>query len=149
MGVVISPESALGQEMAKWEKPYRYEAFPKMLYRAIERQGRGVVSDPYDEAVATACQKVVQNESEMRLAQGQGWCEGPDLALEAWERQQVAYGDEAANTAYHVARMSEPAQREYREASDQTHEHVVDVQPVKRRGRPPKVKPVSISSDKE
>jgi len=151
MGVVINPESALGIELAKWEQPNYNPAlhpYPRMLYRAREIQGRAAIDDPHDPAFAQSCQKTVQNEYEQRIAEADGWIDGPQQALDAYEAKQKAWADEAANVAHHVARMSEKAQREYREASDATHEHVVDVQPVQRRGgRPKKVQPVTVSGE--
>ena len=60
MGVVISPDSDLGRELAKWEQhhtrfvaegaepgnPYRYRPFPQMVYRAQLRKGKAVCMDP-------------------------------------------------------------------------------------------------------
>jgi hypothetical protein len=104
VGLVISPESALGLELAKWEQtaadrdPIKHR-YPMMLYMAREVNGRGRIDDPQDEAFAQKCQLVVPNEFE--------------------------------------------------EAEDATHQHVVDVQPVKKRGRgpnKPKIKPVTVTA---
>lgn len=64
MGIVISPDSALGKELAKWEQhrtkyvsdeeqpgnPYTYRPYPKMLYRAqphpISKQTRCMDVEP-------------------------------------------------------------------------------------------------------
>lgn len=155
VGVVISPESELGKELAKWETPKRhggmgpngYERYPKMLYKATERQGRAIVNDPWDESISAACQYTVQNESEHLRLKSQGWSDTPLEALDAWEAERKRWADEAANAAHHAARMSEPAQREYRQADEATHEHVVDVQPRKRPGPKPKTKPVTVTGE--
>jgi hypothetical protein len=152
VGVVINPESSLGIEMAKWEQtpadrdPVKHR-YPFMLYKAHEQQGKATISDPDDAAFSQRCQFVVKNEQEHLMARGQGWFDSPQAAIDAYEAQQVAYADEAANTAYKVARMSEKAQREYKDASDATHAHVVDVQPTKRRRGPNKPKPVTIAQE--
>ena len=150
MGVVISPESELGKELAKWEQPNYNPAlhpYPRMLYRAQEVQGRPSLVDPHDEAFAQKCQLIVPDESAHRRAAQDGWCDGPREALAAYEAKQKAWADEAANAAYHAQRMSKKAQLEYAAADAATHEHVVDVQPRKRRGRPPTVTPVSMTAE--
>jgi hypothetical protein len=156
VAVVISPDSDLAKELAKWEQTPAQRAalphYPAMLYRAQEKQGRPVVSDPEDAAFSQRCQHVVANEQERILARGQGWYDTPMQALAAYEALQKAYADEAANTAYHAAHMSEKAQREYKAASEATHEHVVDLQPTKAKhagGRPKKIRPVTISKAEE
>jgi len=137
--------------------PYVYRAFPKMLYRAQVYGRTGQPSclvaapDPYMfdrndiyerevlavETFNKSCQRIVHDESEERIAKGQGWAEGPTEALQVFERQQQDIGRAAAEAAFHAKRMSEQAQREFKSAGEETHEHVVDVQP-KKRGRKPK-----------
>ena len=140
MGVVISPESELGKELAKWEKPYRYQHYPLMLYKARPLHGRAAVCDPSDETFERTCQRIVSNSREEESSVADGWRVGIGAALDHYEQAQRQIADEAANVAYHVAHMSEKAQAEYAEASAATDSHVTDVQPVKRGpGRPRKV----------
>lgn len=146
MPVVINPESELGKEMAKWEKPYQYRPFPKMLYRAQKRSNGKVMcmapapspfgwrdANEYNAAINEAesftasCQRIVHDESEMRIAKGQGWCEGPDAAIAQFEREEQALGNAAAETAFAVQGMTDKAKRELREVDGLTHEHVTDV----------------------
>jgi hypothetical protein len=127
MSVVISPESELGKELEKWNKPYRYVEFPKLLYKAHDLRGKGAVGDPHDETFEARCTRIVRSASEQAAAEAEGWRVGAQAALELYEADQQAIADEAANVAFHVARMSEKAQAEYAEASDTTHSHVTDV----------------------
>src|SRR5882724_10204183 len=103
MPIVIAPDSALGIEMRRWDTPrdrnvrtqadedtgvpgmknLGYEPFPKMLYKAITKDGRAVVNDPMDQGVGANCQKIVRDESELQMAKGQGWVESPLAALDA------------------------------------------------------------------
>lgn len=152
MAVVLNPESELAKEMAKWEQtPAQRDPiknrYPWMLYKAQEKQGRAVVSDPDDSAFSQGCQTVVQNEQEHQRAKEQGWFDRPQDALDAWQTQQTAWADEAANVAYHVNRMGAQAQREYQEAGEATAQHVVDLQPVKRRRGPNKPKAVTHTAE--
>lgn len=158
MGIVITPESPLGIEMSKWEKPFRFEMFPMMVYRAQKLPSGKVVTaapmphqfgwkDPAEyqravdeaEAITKASQRIVKDETELRHAKNNGWRETQAAALEAFELEEQALGNAAAEAAYQVKRMSEKAQAEYRAADEATHEHVADVPaPRKRPGRKPK-----------
>ena len=66
MGVIITPESDLGKELAKWEQhhtpyighgqkpgnPYVYRPFPKMVYRAVKKpNGKVVCMEPLPQPV--------------------------------------------------------------------------------------------------
>lgn len=137
--------------------PYVYRAYPKMLYRAQTYARTGQPSclvampDPYIfdrpdmyerevlavESFNRSCQRIVHDESEERIAKGQGWADGPTEALDLFERQQQDIGRAAAEAAFHAKRMTDKAQREFAAAGEETHEHVVDVQG-KKRGRKPK-----------
>ena len=157
MAVIISPESELGKELQRWETPKRqggmnangYEPFPKMVYKAIERQGRAIVNDPTDESVGAQCQHTAMNEAEYERLKRQGWSDHPLEALEAWEAERQRWANEAANANYHAQRMTQNAQREYQAAQDATAEHVVDVQPRKKPGRKPKIQPVTVTGEQE
>lgn len=151
MGLVISPESALGIELAKWEqtpadRDPRKHRYPMMLYRALEVNGRGRIDDPHDEAFAQRCQLTVPNEQAHQQALRDGWSDSPVGAIDAYEAKQKAWADEAANAAWHAQRMNEKSRKEFKEAEDATMQHVVDVQPVKRRRGPNKPKPVTITA---
>lgn len=155
----ISPESELGKEMAKWEKPYRYEPFPKMLYRANRRpDGKPSVNESDDrlfgnqpgaaELFSNTCQMTVYSESELTKYLEMGWRDHPKTAMEFFEEKEKAVGNAAAHRAFEDRKLSEKAQAEIKAAEDATAEHVPEIprQPVRRaakvvpakRGRPRK-----------
>jgi len=142
MPVVHNPESEYAKELAKWDtprslggmKPDGYEPYPRMLYRAITRaDGRVVLDDPADEGVARSCQRIVRSAGDEAAARGQGWCLGPQAALEAAEQQAQAVARAAAEVAAAAQRMTPHARAELADADAATIGHVVDV-PTKKAG---------------
>lgn len=128
-----------------------------MLYRAELVNGKATVLQgmpewssafpderSYDRALLEAeqhnkrRQKIVRSELEEAIANGQGWRPSQQAALDLLEQTQVAIGNASAQEHFAVAKMSEQAQREWKDAGEVTHEHVVDLRP-KKRGRKPKV----------
>lgn len=142
--------------------PYVYRPYPKMLYRA-QRLPNGQIrcvaappnplhfNDPKDyerefertEAFNKACQRIVGDESEHLIAQGQGWCEDIPAAMAQAEREAAAISTAAAEAAYQAARMSERALAEFAAADAASEHHVVDVVGAKRG----KSKAVSVRPD--
>src|SRR4029077_7008533 len=123
--------------------PYVFREFPKMLYKAQRlpnQQFACLVSmpdpysyerpDQYQQAILMAetfnrgCTKIVANESEERIAKGQGWANSVLDAMTLHEAQEKAIGNAAAETAYQARRMSEQAREEYTQAEATTHQHV-------------------------
>jgi hypothetical protein len=142
VGVVVNPESELGRELAKWNKPYRFEMFPKMLYRAVKKEnGKVVCGDAYDEAIDRQCQTTVQSEDELHRARELGWCESPQAALDAFEAKEREVADASARRLHSDQRLSEKARAEAAAADDATADHVADVP--RKPGRPKKPVPVS------
>lgn len=145
MPIVINPDSELGRELAKWDAPKVHTEYPKMLYRAGELNGKRLCMAPapspfgwrdqaeYQAAITQAesftasCQRIVHDESQERLALGQGWAHSPGEALAVAEAEARALGDAAAEANFAAKRMSEKAQRELDEANSLTHAHVADV----------------------
>lgn len=157
MGVVVTPESELGKEMAKWEKPYRFQMFPKMVYRAAkDRTGKtcSIKGDPAPWGYADPAQfqrdcdevaqwnksnqRIVQNEDEERAALNDGWRPTPVEALEAFEAREQAIGNAAAERAFRDRSMSEKAQREAASADAEAFEHLPEIPRTPTRGRPRK-----------
>lgn len=160
MGVVISPDSELGKELAKWEKPYIYQHYPLMVYKALVKEnGKATVNEPipmrylfppgpqgdqmWDSACRVAeeltrrCQRIVHNESEEIRAKNEGWCLKQDEALERHEAVQREIADAAAARHFTDQRMTDKAKREAAAADAATDAHVADVPaPKKRPGRP-------------
>src|SRR5437763_1323971 len=109
---IITPDSATGQELGKWETPKRegglapdgYEPYPRMLYQARKLANGTVVC--YDENDPRKGVKIVRSEREERIAKGQGWYESPGAALAGFEADEIAIGDAAAEAAHAAQRMT-------------------------------------------
>lgn len=162
MPVILNPESELGKEMAKWEKPYQFQRFPAMLYKAQKKaNGKVLAVDVHPnpgggfrnaQEYERACfdvdsfnkqnQRIAQNEYEERQLKNDGWKDSPTDAVAAFEAIEQEIGRAAAEANYSARTMGSKAQTELQATNDATHEHVTDVPvPVKRpRGRPAKAK---------
>lgn len=156
MPMVISPESDIAKEYAKWEtprsqggmRPDTFEPYPRMLYQAQMRRGKVVCMDapmayPTDaeqlevESFNRRCTRIVRSESEYQQAKGVGWFDTAQQAIDAKEKEQQDIANLAAERAFHDQRMSAQAREEVKAVEQQTHEHVVDVVAKKKpRGRP-------------
>jgi hypothetical protein len=152
MPVVILPESELGKEMAKWNKPYRYEPFPRMLYKAQRRpDGQVSVGEGDDrifgghagaaEAFSRGCWKIVNDEREYSRAHEDGWRDTQKEALEHFESRERFKADAAAHRHYEDRNLSESARAEVEAIEAESAEHLPEIpeQPKRRRGRPRKV----------
>lgn len=157
MSIQITPESEYGKELAKWEKPYKYEPFPAMMYKA-NRRPDGVVSvgEARDglfggqlgaaDAFSASCQTTVKGDTEMIRALELGWRKSPGEALEHFEEKELLLSTSAAHRAHEDRSMSPAARKEAAAVEGSTVEHVAEVprrklspKPTKkRRGRPPK-----------
>jgi len=137
----FSPQSAYGQEMAKWNKPYTHQPFPKMLYRAKMDGSRITLKDPSGE-IAQGCTLVVDSEAELRRAKDEGWREGPSEAIEFQLSLQKAVSNAAAERNFEDRNMSEKAKAESAAAEADADGHLGEIpeQPRRRRGRPRKNK---------
>lgn len=158
MPMVISPDSEMGKELAKWDAPKSqggmradgYERYPMMLYRAMQRDNGQVMclDNPLRyrteqeqlacEAFNRQCERKVWNDAEYDVAKGQGWHESQKDAVDAYEKEQQDIAELAAKRAYNDQRLSEKAQDEIKAVEQTTHEHVLDTVPLKKkpRGRP-------------
>ena len=136
--------------------PYVYRAFPKMVYRAQHWNGKAAcgatVADAmeyrnpgeHEQAVerarrfTDACQLIVANETELHIAQENGWREDPKTAVEYLLSRDRARGQAAAERNHEDRNMGDVAKREAAAAVAEAGEHLPEV-PVKRRpGRPRK-----------
>lgn len=134
MGVLIAPESELGQELARWEThgTYVHRAFPKMIYMAFPRENGKVmcgdpgvaVGDPVAEAFTRRCQRTVQSEAELEHAQRDGWRQTPDGAIAYYESLQRDIATAAAEANFHATSMSPKAQAERSAREKATHKQV-------------------------
>lgn len=115
-------------EMDYWEGPYRYEPYPKAVYRQAQ---------PGEQPKM----QIVTREQHEKL--GPGWYGSPEAAREAFDALERDIAKAAAERIYADERMSEPARREALRYDRQTDTMVpvIPEQPKKRRpGRPKKVK---------
>jgi hypothetical protein len=137
-----SPDSQYMREMRKWEKPYRYERYPAMLYRATKRPSGGpfICVDPHDEKFSAQNQRTVHNAEEEARAIDEGWRKSPEAAVEFALSLEKAVADAAAERHFADRRLSEKARAEAAEVDDATAEHVPVITPAavrearKRRG---------------
>lgn len=147
MPIVHSPESEYTREMERWNTPKNqggmrcngYEAFPKMVYRALEAEHRGgkvlcgdplaAIGDPQAESFSRQCQLTVHSQDELERARKAGWCGSPSEAVEMKKRELDGIAKAAAEEAFRVSRMvSEKAKQEFQQAQDDAegYEHVPD-----------------------
>ena len=136
MSIIHNPDSEFSRELSKWNTQKRhggfgangYEEFPKMMYRARERDnGKVMCGDPLaatGDAVGEAFSR---------------WYDTPDLALAGYENDQKSMADIAAMRHFSDQRMSETAKIEAKAADDATHLHVPSIPAPKKRGRPKRV----------
>lgn len=132
--------SPMARERRKWEltqrdggmRPNGHEEYPKMLYRAMDVQGRIEVDDQQH------CRLIVMSREHEDRAKRDGWCHSVSEARDAMDRQQSAVAEEAAQRAMADRKLSEPARREA-DAYDQSQSgHVAEIPVRKKRGRPSK-----------
>ena len=129
-------ESDLGlsdrdKELRKWNAPYRYQEFPKMLFRGTTTTAGRVEVE----------QRIVGSVSEERAAQDIGWLGKAQHALEAETGRQEAVGTAAAERAWEDRRLSAAAQAEAAAIDQASAKHLPEIpaQPITRkRVRPPR-----------
>jgi hypothetical protein len=145
MGVVFTQESNYAKEMRKWEahhtqfgapqRPYEFQEFPQMLYKADRDQSGAIV-------IAETC--IVRDDDERRNMQSRGFYLQQADALQAAEKlYHVEYGTLAAERNFEIerGRISANAAAEVRAAEaahGASHLPMVPIAP-KKRGRKPKV----------
>lgn len=139
--------------MAKWEQrpvmvggtyvqpiPYAdggrggapFAEYPKMLYKAESAMGGHRISGF----------KIVHDEGQERVACGQGWSVTQEQAIAAVGAQELEFKRLAANRAYNEKWMSDKAKAEAQAADESTMQHLpaIPTTPIRKRGRPVKVK---------
>lgn len=129
MPVVRARESAHAIEMAKWEKPYVFEEYPKMLYRARRgSNGQTMVVDPRNESFSAGNTMTVKDENQEERAKREGWRNTQAEAIALFEKGADDLAEAAAIRAAQDAKMSAPAQREAAEAQAQApHKHLGEI----------------------
>ena len=146
MAIVITPESELGKEMAKWNVKRPFAPFPRMLYRA-RRRPDGVVSvgessdavfggNPGSaESWTNGCQLTVNDDVELSRAAEQGWRATPAEALAHFESRERGKAEVAALRNFEDRNMSDAAKAEIAAAEAASPEHVAEVPESRRRRR--------------
>lgn len=128
--IVEVPGTPYDLEMRKWNKPYRYQPFPKMVYKADRFQGTLMCGNPdpkpyeyQDErsyklgleaarAFTDRCQFTVNNEYELNRALEQGWREHPSEALAFANERENKFSTSVAHRLYEDRNMGEKAKAE-------------------------------------
>lgn len=136
--------------------PFKFRMYPYMVYKAQQWNGGWKCLLPPPElaifptvqeaerwmlAVEThnrSCYKLVHDETEHERARSEGWMNSQKEALEHRDQLEQEMAQAAAEANAAAIRMTSRAQAEFAEAGEQTHEHVTDVVPTKKRGRPAK-----------
>ena len=116
------------KELKKWNAPYRYQEFPRMLFRGTTSTAGRVTME----------QRIVGSEGEEALAVGAGWVRDPQTATERETRRQEDLGTAAAERAYADHRMSPQAQAEAALVDSATARHLGEI-PEKRHRKPGRV----------
>lgn len=116
MAVVRSGETEMDREMLKWNKPYKYEPFPRMVYRGVLRS----------DGVHDFENRIVDNERQFNEARSEGWVESPNDAKAVVTAQESAIAEAAAENAYAAQKMSAKARKELALREAATHRHVAE-----------------------
>lgn len=105
------------QELRKWSAPYRFQEFPKMLYRFNPGPGGKLVREECG----------VGSRDEQAIKEGQGWRETQQDAYDLAEHAQEDVGTAAAERAFHDRRMSPAAQAEAAAVDAATAKHLGEI----------------------
>jgi len=116
MSIVNTGQTEEDKMRLSWEKPYVYEAFPAMVYRGT------LLPD----GKVNVAQLIVHTEPDKRIAVGQGWCEGPDVAQQRVRSDEDTVSEAAAESAAAATKMSKKAQRERAARDASTHRQLTD-----------------------
>jgi hypothetical protein len=138
VGIQRSQEDSWTKEIAKWEmRPVLVNGtyvepipvamggrggaerteYPKMIYRAESADGGPRI----------AGYKIVPDETQERVALGQGWSRSQEEALEAVTAQQLELAKLAANRAYNDKWMSDKARAEAAAVDESTIAHLPEI----------------------
>ncbi len=161
------PDTAYGKELAKHEqrpsrftnddvppgRPYRYEEYPRMVYKAVEHpKTKQMVCMPvqpnplqfstpheYDAAMRQTeelnrhCYRIVKDDAEFRNAKNEGWHESPAVALTGHDDAMWKIAEATAERNFRDQNMSPAAKAEAAAIDNSTEHQVPDVQVEKSR----------------
>ena len=105
------------KELKRWNAPYRYQEFPKMLFRGTTTTAGRVEVE----------QRIVDSAGEELLATGTGWLPHPQRAVDAETARQEALGTAAAERAWRARRLSAQAQAEAAALDEATARHLPEI----------------------
>lgn len=105
-------EQRASDERRKWEKPYVFEPYPKMLYRGLA-----------DKPGWEHCTVGSEQEEHEKVGNGQGWRASLNEALAHHEKLGADIGLAAAERAAADRKLSAPAQAEAKAAEDAADGH--------------------------
>ena len=91
MSIVNTGQTELDQEIARWNKPYVFTPYPKMLYRGLLKSNGSTQVD----------ERIVASAGEQREAEAERWVESPSGATEQVEtvQQEISQAAAEANAA--------------------------------------------------
>ena len=102
-------------EIQKWNRPYVYQEYPRVLYKV-----RLVNGQPVADVTIT-----VNSDAELDRREREGFVKGnPDTALAAYEAQQQAIAEAAAQAQHQANRLSATARAEYDAVDEASDEHL-------------------------
>jgi hypothetical protein len=104
------------KELRRWNAPYAYREFPKMLYRGWVSAGRVELE-----------QRVVGSAAEEAAATGLGWGPDPEQARAVEAARLADLGTAAAERAWADRHMSAPAQAEAAAVERETLAHLPEI----------------------
>lgn len=144
-------------EMEKWERPYRFEEFPRLMYRARKRPD-GVVAvienddrrctEPGTPAQPGAAEQwsrgnymEVADQREYQKALETGYRPTPQAALDFFHQREQSIADEAAHRNFLDRNLSPAAKAEAEAFEGDGSEHVPEIPeaPKRKPGRPKKI----------
>lgn len=114
MSIVNTGQTELDQEIARWNKPYVFTPYPRMLYRGLLKSNGSTQVD----------QRIVASAGEQREAEADRWVESPSGATEQVETVQQEISQAAAEANAAATKMSWKAQRERKAREDATDKHL-------------------------
>ncbi len=137
-------------EQEKWNKPYVYVEYPRMMYKARKRPDGVVAVIETNDQLCTEREALlvpgaaeawsrgnymeVRDEAEERRAYGSGWRNTPEEAMNQYEAEQREIAKIAAHRNYEDRNMSESAKAEVAEYEGISSEHSPEIPVAKKRG---------------
>jgi hypothetical protein len=105
------------RELKKWDKPYVFQEYPKMLYRFLPGPGGKLVREECG----------VEDRLQEGLRHGAGWRTTPGDAYDVAEQAEYDLGQAAAERAASDRRMSRQAQADAAAADAATARHLGEI----------------------